>query len=768
MSAMHSLEASIPSIPLSPEIDRASVKAPFLITVTPPSLQSVNAIAQEALEHLEKSKAEADLHDGLRVTAESKPRKSSISVKIGQETILLPLAERRAVQLPREAQDKLNLWLDRNEAAQAVSNPGRISYSREQIIGALRTFEQEYECSWHTMKHRCTDKQILQIINDLRSAYLEEIFSTLKTEFPTLKKISDFGSSKLTSDRDFAFEVGSDQQAKEAEVVSRFNDLFEHIWNMPSSVVFDSNAYTMQYTLSANDPDIENKRSQMQGEGSLLMKLRTSTPKSWEIFKSETLKRITRTTLREAKLAEFTRVEIQNANLHSLLNKEILKLEMARTGTDLNISKLSESEIAKAAAAIKENNPHLEIQASNALHEYLKTSYHSIEKHRNALFSTLRNLEESSFANLTTEFTTTFNSQTNRLIMQLKQSLDKEKNPMARTQLQARIAHLENSRIEAGEEKDVMTAFKNRTRSEKAIKETHQQLVLLQSQKKQFQQLTSQLDVLTTKLAHSRTAGDATTHQQAITKVQEELNKLKASLGAKVNSEVTHLIDAKLAELTPKLRFLKEENEKLADELGEHWDKAGVLGIESDRMLMQMQQLNLKGMCFAQEAHVSEGAFAFVVLNIQAGRSEVRTPNQYVQAFREISGYYSGHQVHQSTPHGKMVESSKYADRLIKTLELVKERAGILGLPGPKLEDVTKMERFFTGIAPLRGTGKSDTELFGLVEREARASGLIEARIRFDEAVVDKINEKVENLSASLEEWLISLPEKNRNAYYAI
>lgn len=711
----------------------------------------------------------------------SVPGRRSLTLPTAKGEVIISIREKSMATIPSDANTKLDGWLTKNgnELSEKEVKGERVAYDKSQIPAALKEFEEKYHCSWHEMKHLCTDKQTMQIINDLRSVYLEETFTTLRSEFPHLKSIADFGSSKLTSDRDFAFAVGAGHQTKESIIVARFNQLFEETWKAPSATVFDSNAYTMQYVVSAADPKMEERRSNLQNHGSMLMKMRNATPEDWKAFKTGTLSQISDPKVRESKAAEFEKVEKQNQELRLLLDKEILKIASKNPSSTTPLPDtrlLSDSAIHSAAETLKALDPHIEIQASNALHEKIKTSYHNLERQRVDIFSTLEKLDQHSHAGNADEFAIAFNAKTNNLIIQLKMSLANETDTTTRANLSSFIKQLENSRIEKGEAEPTMQAFKERTDLDKEEKTLQKERRDLEKFATRYEQVSSQLEQLksqATKGSFSPT--ELKNMQLQMDKHNAELHSIKdhlklgtgEDLGKALTSQIT-LVDKKLhGDPSSGIKGLAAQREDLALKHGEFWDRAGRLGLEGDRILIDMQRSNVLGMCFAQEAHVSEGAFAFVVLNLQAGMSDVRTLNQYGQAFREIGGFYSGHQVHQSTAHAKVTEASKYADRLLVTSKVINDRAKALGLTPPPLgEKAAELESFFKKVSVLRGTGKTDEALQASVEAAAKSSKLIGPEEPFNQKVLDRINGQMESMAANLESWLSQLPEKQLNAYY--
>lgn len=662
--------------------------------------------------------------------------------------------------IPHDAESKLNDWCNKEGINTSESKLGRVPYETQDIGRALEIFQNEYHCSWAEMKEGCQDKVVLQVVNDLRSSYLKEIFQELNHEFPGIK-IHDFGSTKLTSDRDFSFAVSPTNQTTESKIVTRFNAIFESKWHSPSATVFDSNAYTMQYVLSASDPEIEAKRSKLQQEGSLLMKLRTSTPDSWSNFKNNTLAGIKDQTKFRQKEFEFARVEQKNKNLELILNKEIVRQEVRNAANSNNIildeqaivlegNQATESEkYATAAQEIKLRNPHAEIEASNALHEEFKSNYALQEQQRLEVFSTLKKLDG---IDSPAEFAQVFNEFHENLIHSLEDRLSREQDPSIIQALSNRIEILQSSKIDEGQEAEVMSAYHERRGLEETKNHLLKEIKSLESEIAELNQLKNEatgdlfklgllayddkkikinvadlkfMDAVTIR-AKTQLKGKLEQHNtKSIAEVEEKLKQKKAK-----STEQLNLVNTAILE------------KKGPSGYGENWKIAGSIDLEGDRLLVQMQESNLQGMCFAQEAHVSEGAFGVVVLNIQARSSEVRTPGQYVQAYREISGFYSGHQLHENTPVGRMIEASKYADRLAVVYDNIKKRSEALGVRPPDVQiKVNELRMFFKAVSPLRGEGLSDTEKQAKVNQAAQ---IIFSR-NCDDKFVEHINSQFDD-----------------------
>lgn len=712
--------------------------------------------------------------------------RNTIQMAIGDKQIVAPIRSQLAVKVPADASLKLSSWFVKNDRKLQKLNNKRMSYTLKDIAPALKRFEEEFRCNWHLMKHGCTeaDNKFLQIINDLRSTYLQEIFDNLRKDFPTLT-MNDFGSDKLTSDRDFALGgFGADRQTMNTMIDKKFNAMFEAIWKAPSAIVFDSNAYTTQHVMKATDPFMEERRSQLQHEGSLLMKLRNGTPESWNQFKSATLSRIRDPALNKMQVMEFEKVEKANKELQLKLNQEILKLALSGShhlslretlGKYVNtpFEQLSESainDINAAAEAIKTHDPHIEVQASNHLYEAIKTSYGDLEKDRLQVFSSIVELNKLSLEGNASGFATAFNAQTDRFIEKLTSQLkglesriSNESDPSITAslknqmiELQNHILQLENAKIDKGDEQRVMQAFRERSALEQAEKGIQEKRIALEGDFAQFTRLQKKRIDLTDN------GGNITD----IGKVEKGLTELKKQYGAANLEELGAKLNNEIRGAEIELAGIRRNQSTAAERHGSFWSQAGIIGTEGDRLLIDMQQSHLKGMCFAQEAHVSEGAIGFVVFNVQAGKTDIRTIEQYTQAFVEVSGYCSGHQLKESTPHGRVVEASKYAVRLGMAIEHIQERAETLRIPPPELENAKRLIGFFKEVSDLRGSRKSEDDIREAVRAAAQKMGLIAENAVFDQEALSSVNAQIDAMTGTIEAWLKVAVGRQRNAYF--
>lgn len=670
-------------------------------------------------------------------------------------------------KIPAEAQTFLRKWLiDNRDLLKSKFDLGkRIEYDPANIPRALHAF-QNVRCSWHEMTLRCTSKEgreNMQIINDLRSAYLEKYYALLMDKFgnkgipdefdDSLKKINDFGSDNLTSDRDFSLQVNGEHISKEAEIADFFNCTFESDWGASSATIFDCNAYTMQYVRTASDPIIERERASLQQAASLLMKLRTSTAEHWDQFKKATL--ILLYSVPEAKKMkekEFAKIEQQQFELNKILLKQADQTEsLKRIEAFPHKSKEAGDAAAAEVAALQDTNPELYIEASNTLFVNYKKEMRQLEDRRIGLIHCTRTLYDLCKTREPIAFVKKFNEELDIQIDNLKQKKNTLINTQSAALIDERLQHCERAKILPGQEWDVMKAFEDRAEHEKFAKRAQKERAHLDEiqhliKKYKILKKNIQMPTAVAKLEMDKVA----TALERIT--QKPLNYLlskEAAQGIKAKiKRADKLIAAQRAEYEANLKNYKAATKK------QFWHAAGIFNLEGDRLLLELQQKNLIGNCFMRESHGSEGACAVVMENLQAGMTQLRSINQYMQAFREISGYFSGHQMKQKTARSKVIEVSKYAVRMLLVIEFIKDRGRTVGIQSLKVDKdmLTKSAQFFAKLASFRKKGNKGHEIMQAVE-DIASSFQLSPRGGFQAADLESINSNIIDLSAALEAW---------------
>lgn len=290
-----------------------------------------------------------------------------------------------------------------------------------------------------------------------------------------------------------------------------------------------------------------------------------------------------------------------------------------------------------------------------------------------------------------------------------------------------------------------MKAFQDRMKFESRQRDLERQMKMIESIPNQLRHIDFQLNVVGAKMEESNQ------NREEFGKLVKELGHLKKRREAIEDFLGNQSVIEKRAEIEEAQNKLLKEQSK-----GPFWDNAGLLGIECDRMLVNMQRENLRGMYFAPEAHLSEGAFGAVVLDMQKLEYDVRTPNQLMQAFREVHGFYTAHQTGENN-QTKMANAAKYAIRLNTIINALKERCRILGISLPEVSVMTDINAFFSGIAGSREKSEN--------ERTKEVNTLAEKYFE-KENVLEDLNTRMENIAVTLEAWISTLDSKDKNAYY--
>jgi hypothetical protein len=766
-----SAESTLPEIAK----ERFSAASP----ANPPDLHSqrVSLIIPDSKMLKHRLVFEADEHGtvtDIHLTQEQNPVVSKI------QSSIIDVGTFEAGHIPPHAKQILTQWRESpagqmklKETQMRFEKGGgegkvRVEYSDSQIDQALEVFKDVCDCSWAEMKSSELEKefaggkhgmklsQFRQIINDLRFAALQEVFDKIAPEFPdelkqdangTYPIIKDFGSVKLISDYDFAVAIGADSQVKETQICDRFDQEFQKIWHATGAKIFDSNAYTMQYRREATDPEQEAQRTNLQEEGSLLMMARTAG--NWEQYKETSLAQLDAmpqdsSKLQESKTnftanmkAKFAKVEARNARLQLNLNKEIVNLVASHSpqwaslkdqlDKGLTSPKLKEK-LNEVVTKLTAKHGDLAVKASNKLYGQIKGNYGEVETAHRQLTNAKQELLMAADSNA---FNVTFEKATEGHIKYLEARLSVVSDPSEKAVIDANIADLKSA----------------------------QELV---SRKSEKAQLVSKeclgFALKDKKLLEERKQLEAKSFQFKL-----KPGNHSAAEEDQLNQAI-HALDRQLVELSQtRQAFLAEKGNQRS------WDAVSQIDVQSDRLLVEMQTYNLEGMCFAQEAHVSEGAFAFVVENLQAGKTDVRSLNQYMQALREIGGFFLGHQSHQEGEINKLIDASKYAQRIVTNVKYMQRRANDLGLSALPVskEAFTRLDIFFTGISKLRGNESlSQDAQVKKFHQLAHETGFSDGET-FAQEELDKINGEVTQLGCALEAWMMTVPQDKANAFFA-
>lgn len=633
----------------------------------------------------------------------------------------------------------------------------RIDYTNEDIDIACKEFNDKFHCSWAIMKQKGPEKKTLQIINDLRSLCIEEIFKKLRKEYSFT--IQNLGSSNLTSDCDFSVAVNERNQSREAEIVKKFNEIFQIAWQASSAGVFDTNVYTRQYYSNVRDTEGEENRSSLHQEGSLLQAMFIN-PTEWDIFKRRVIEKIEEAikkgSLKNEDLKrqkdQFLNVESQYRSCQQFLLQEMLNVAVV---DPKDVSNLIENEVTTPEQLSQIDQElqnifkgsgyqELKIRASNVLFTRLKTNLKKQEELRDAIITTKKDLVSSYSA---VEFTNKFNSQIQQIIDNLKTGVDDPSEmfieKVSQNIIDSQIEYLEDCLIE-NEDVEAAKLFCKvfHLRAELQAKEQSSRLSL-KKLKEAFYCIGKLIDDVENDYKLLQSKGNEFVLERC------ENRKFSAKC-----LEMSYRFENLIRREENVLSSHQEQIEKEKKEYGQLWDKADILNGESDRLLISEEFLNTIGLCFAQEAHASEGPIRIVVDILQAGRKVEITFDHCSQALNEVGSFYQAHQEKAETAYGKIIEASKYAHRMTQICEQILRRTKKIKIPVPQFEKLEGLTLFFNQVRTLRGTQKSQEILEKEVAEASRNAKLIGEGEFFNEKVLKDVNEKIRDFSATMKYWL--------------
>jgi len=606
----------------------------------------------------------------------------------------------------------------------------------------------------------------------------------------------------------------------EGKAVGLANNLSTKFSNgAPWAAFLDSNFYPRHFTARADHADFESTRGNLQHQFSLLMMAKTD-PKSWSAFTEqlhesfeirkqnlkEQISNTPSTEERDALNQELKRTLTQQEKVDTdilwvnknhteqtnRVNLKIVQLSLAdahkSTGlgqySSINFNDLDEDDIttlAEAAQKIITEDPHVEILASDLLSVEFATSYEEIENQHHALFFELLHLDEiverkprtlQQHMDQVKAFTVAYNDTIERMIKHLKNRLSTETNEAVREVLEDHIQDLKGDPSKGISSKkldfttdptkniQIMETFKERRRLEKRERS-------LDEAKKVLETVLLPLNILNSKIS------DKNNSPQQIQLLESERKSLYADIHRKlernfrndpVSNDLKNHVEALHSNISTELETTKQNiSQRQANAL---WDKMGCISLEKDRLFIEMQQAHLVSTAFSREAHIAEGAYGYVVENLQAKSKEVRSLNQLVQAFFEISAFNFAHGSHLPTPATKLIETSKYVDRLMTCIEEMNARAKALGVSAPPVDqnNVKNLKAFFKEILNSRGdASKDNAQKTSDAETSAKAS----FGKALDQPLVDEINNQVLSMQVALKMWYEALPSDKMNAFYA-
>lgn len=608
-----------------------------------------------------------------------------------------------SLHLPPGTLEKFMAWRTEKQATNPTffTASHRIPYKDEDVAIALHLFAKECGCSWHQMKHHWAEKPgYMQIINDLRGMEIERISTQLKKEFPGLQ-IFDFGSNNVKSDRDLSLSISAHPE-KEVDAVKRYNALFaESGWGATAAKIFDNNAYTQLYIHTVNQADQVEAQQSQQNLMSLVMYRRNAGESAWEKLKVAAKSGLTPTQAKEVDkqftLVESSVHEIELMHQSALLEKGITK---ASSTTWLEVGDL--------VRQLERVHPDLVISVDNALHDQLKQEIQEIVQGRSVVNLALHKITTSSDPKQILESYQQAALVGKEFLSQQMRSLEKQWN---RLQTEAgRIGETVPEkavalRLEAKQVKAQMELLKAKARmlanvpsEEEAFAKAAAGWGHLREKEKRVQEAIKSLDALPVKLGMMQKqwqqllANPTGVSMQKFQELQEKITLTQKEIEAAPDHRKN--LSLQFIEIQEEMMAIPQKMCGYLDALAE----------VSDRMQLAAEVNQMKAQCFAQEAHVTAGAFGFVVEDIQKGSDQVRTLSAYAQGMNELMGFYHAHQGHASFPEGKMVEVSKYVGpRLMEGYARMAKLAEAQGVVFPTVDGWSDVQNFFQEIFPLRG-----------------------------------------------------------------
>lgn len=545
----------------------------------------------------------------------------------------------------------------------------RPEYGKEKKADLNKALDAFKACgySWAEMKKQYGTKPEMKVIADLRAAQLSYYYEKVKG--PEVRNIHDFGSTNPTSDRDFSIECYPGHQDKEILGVKKFNELFQADWGESSAKVFDVNAYTMYYADKFYTNSVKQQDNQFQNEMSLVM-FRINSPKdSWDSYKTALLEQ--NPDLEE----QLNLTEKFCHNLDTELDTHILEVRLQELHGEGNeaerlhsiLKKGDQQAIHDEANHLAPKDSDLRIRAMNELHEMERTQGKTVYDEREALLKGLDVTDPK-------EFSAAFKGAVNSALRNQQEEL----------------------------------VSVNKT-IENLPPNSPQLNTLLDRQKFLAGQVSSLRALRNTKITNEEIAAYC------------NYNKIRTSLpaGVTIPQRIAHLegqlqkgVSAQdLSKITKELSDLKRVQNYTAPEWLED------MQIAADDMMIQLHVINAKGRCFAQEIHISEGAFLFVN-DVQLQKIPQRTVAQNAQAVNELMGFIQLHQKG-DTAEDRMIEISKYvAPRLMVAVPTLQQQGNRLGKPLTMMggsPNQNQLTGYFRELYPLRG---------GSIAPETQARGI--------------------------------------------
>lgn len=556
------------------------------------------------------------------------------------------------------------------------------------------------------------------------------------------------------------------------------------------SGIYDSNFYTQQEKIQLTDPEIQKMGSGIKEQSSLLHKLRTS-PEQFEQFEQQLLEKASGNPQQLAHIKQqFEEVKQTSRDLDLTKNIKIISLSTEHANIEEQLAFESDlleadpEEIKARADKLLEDDPQIGDKAANALHSLYKQSAARNEQVRAETFFNLKTLDRLAESNNPVAFTAEFKKSIDVCVNGLLQQRNEEPNQEVRDEIESMIVNLQAQVPDANNQQAFMETFVSRRGIEKQevgldaarsyAEGAKNELASLNATMEKAKKIPISADALKTleKKIADKEKEIIATMQKKLTNAPVLKRKLTFESTSKGFDLATH-INGLITDLDQRITKVKTEKRELARENGENWSAAGSLEKERERAACHMMIANMNGMPFAPESHFNVDVTS-VIVGGQMGLIAEHTVAGLVNTVSEVSAFLVAHQEHhEGEGWAKLVESSKYADRLVLQTEKIMERCEALGLPKPDIGNESgftlgKLKTFETGMLKLRknidlpdkdkavAANNLIKELLGTTKLESDTVG----------HTLENLNERFLEINVSLYSWLTSLPLEQQTARY--
>lgn len=693
-------------------------------------------------------------------------------------------------------------WLsDAHAAEKRAGEKERIPYESLDVSidiePAITRFEREFNCSWSLLKQafqsgRVTLKE-MQIIQDLRAAYNMYILQRLKAHFEDQGLVFtaiDSGSPKLGSDTDLGLDVQAKgasldeltSQTKQAEAIIQFNRHYERIWNHPSALIFDTNAYSKQSVRPIHDPVFNQESSIFQAQASLVMRMKLA-PDTWNRYVEDVLNKIShkhffQKSSRELaeKERELEEVAAQHQHLeNALLVKMIEVAFVPKDPTPLEttrwqrfISELSatidtpatQETVRTLVNEIKKESPDVEIWASNLLHEDTERRCALLEETRTQLLQFLNDMNEGDVRGKGTKY--------NELVQKLTGDIHMQEGHQRDAAVQA--AHLRNLQIlhhKQFQDKELTEELESK------LVQCFRDLAALQEKKRKVEKVFNSLAACRNLVEKAKLKKDEPETHGNLLEIKTRLSKLHTDLLREIHDlNGDPAINIHHRQYKRAYKTVKRSLEKLTNQIDNLYlspvgERVHAIYEMADNILLDVQKSTAIGQYYSQQGMMTLGAYAFVVNNLQQNATDVRSISQYCQALNELLAYYENHQKELRSPFEKLVEASKFGERSLLALEELHLKCKLLKIAEPDFsadlahlpgyfteKKLHLLQRFFNEILVIRkDKAMSPTKKQERLNAALAILGQHPDKEGFRERTLDMINTTMRALATTVEAW---------------